>query len=210
MDITMHDAVSIVLRDKDGNLKEHRHVSDDHEIASSYTAESIREVYTPRQKFRRNKKAGENETALRFLGKINETYGTNYALSDKPLPENSPVDCVAVDTKTNKSLQLQVRKSDDEPIKDLRQGKIVHRSGKRHEIHHRTIKRAILSKSSKYPADVKNDLILLLDGWLGVGKEDIEEFVANEQEFLKSTGFKEIWFVGSELIERLSSIARET
>jgi hypothetical protein len=184
-------------------LKEHRHVADDHEIASSYTAERIREVYTPRQKFRRNKKAGENETAERFLGKINETYDTNYALSEKPLPENSPVDCVAVDAKTSRSLLLQVRTSDDEPIKDLMQGKIVHRSGKRHEIHHGTIKRAILSKSTKYPAAVKKGLTLLLDGWLGVTEEDLEEFVAGEQTMLRGTGFKEIWFVGSDLIKRL-------
>lgn len=203
MNITLHDAASIVLRDKDGSLKEHRHVSDDHEIAS-YTAENIREVYIPKQKFRRNKKVGESETALRFLGKINETHGTSFALSDKPLPENSPVDCIAVETKTNKSLLLQVRTSDDEPIKDLMQGKMVHRSGKRHEIHHKTIRRAIFSKSSKYPAEVKKGLILLLDGWLGVQQEDLNEFKSTEREFLNQTGFDEVWFVGGTVIDRLA------
>lgn len=199
----MRDTISVVLKGKDGTLKEHRHVSDDHELASSYTSETMQEVYTTKRILRLVKGVGEVETAKRFLNKINHINGSSFVLSDASIPQNSPIDCIAVDTNTSKTLNLQIRVSDDEPIKDLVQGKIVHRSGKRHEIHHRTIKRAILSKSTKYPAKTKVELILLLDGWLGVQLEDIEEFKSTEQELLKQAGFREIWFVGEMTIERL-------
>lgn len=203
MNISMRDTVTLVLKDKDGNLKENRHVSEDLEIASSYTTESISETNIPKRKFQNNNKAGEKETAMRFLSKINTIYGSDFVLSDKPLPEDNPVDCVAKDTKTGNSLSLQIRKSDDEPIKDLKQGKIVHRSGARYAIHHAAIKRAIVSKSKRYPTEVKNDLILLLDGWQGVRQEDLDEFKHKEQEFLSKIGFCEVWFVGDEVIDRL-------
>lgn len=154
-------------------------------------------------KQRASKTQVEQEVAKRFLVVYNKQLNSNYEISISQPPQNDPVD-VLVEDPSNNTLKLQIRVSDDEPWSDLVKGKMVERSGKRYEVSHKAIKRAIELKATKYDTTTKNEIILVLDGWLGVSQEDLDEFKSRENRFLISAGFKEIWFIGSTISDKLS------
>ncbi len=61
-----------------------------------------------------------------------------------------------------------------------------------------TIVEPIKHKSRRYSPNFKKDIVLVLDGWWTVRKEDLDYFKAhclNSYLILKDAGFKEIWFV---------------
>ncbi|GEM_PF-2786293 len=203
-EVKMTDSFNAVLRNSRGELKEVRDNSDSHEFSASYRSNTISEKTITKNKRRSlPKKKGELEVVNRFLGILNSQRGTSFVISPIQPPQDDVIDVIAQDVSLGESLNIQIRTSDDEPWRKLVKGEVVERSGNRFEIHHNAIKRGISAKSQKYTSVEKGGLILLLDGWLGVRHEDTEEYRNTEQETMKEAGFREIWFVGKDVVEQL-------
>ncbi|MBU4274965.1 hypothetical protein KKE19_04105 [Patescibacteria group bacterium] len=196
--VTMSDNLNMILLDKSGKTKAIRDVSDIHELAVNFDKKSdvVKEKFTLKQKNKQSNNNQEKEIIVvnRFLPVFNKENNTQFILSQNQPLTDSHIDILISDG--SKEIELQVRVSDDEPWGKLFKNKFFERSGKGFEISHNAIKRAIETKIKKYPLQIRNDLILLLDGWLAVRPEDLENFITTENEFMKNSEFKEIWFVG--------------
>lgn len=200
------DSLSLVLRSQNNKIKAIRNVSDEHELAVNFNGNKIEEQYVIKQDKRRlnSKQEQEIQVVNRFLPVFNSKNSSQFVLSQNQPPIDSHIDVLITETKTKQEMGLQVRVSDDQPWGKLYRNKIFERLGVGFKIHHKAIKRAIEDKK-KYPLQLRDNLILLLDGWLSVRPEDLEYFINTEKEFMQKSGFKEIWFVGglTETIVRL-------
>ncbi len=195
--VTTTDSLNIIARDTNGNTKAIRDVADDHELAADFNDGKVDEKYTVKQKPKRtlSKQEQEIRVANRFLTAFNNKTGRKFIVAQEQPETDSHIDVIVVETDTNEEIALQIRVSDDEPWRELGKNKYFERHGTGFDKHHDATKRAIESKL-KYPVELRQETILLLDGWLGVRVEDLQHFIETEMEFLESTRYKEIWFVG--------------
>ena len=196
--VTPTDSLNIIAKDSKGNTKAIRDVTDEHELAANFNKGKIEEKYTIKQKPKRaiGKQQQEIRVANRFLPLFNSKNNSQFIVSSEQPKTDSHVDVVITEIFTKEEVGLQVRVSDDEPWKELGKNKYFERHSIGFDKHHDAIKRAIESKL-KYPTTLRQQTILILDGWLSVRHEDLQYFIDTEKEFLKSTHYKEIWFVGA-------------
>lgn len=188
-----------VLCNQDKIIKTKMAVSDQREHRADYTndnKESDR-CQNKQKNLPSSKKQDEIRVVNRFLPVFNQKKLSAYLVGPNQPAENSHVDVIVVDIKSHKKLNIQVRVSDDAPWAALARTKLFKRLSIGFVTHHNAIKKAIESKIKKYPLETRKDIILLLDGWLAVRSEDLQEFKTTELQFLSETGFKEIWFVGA-------------
>jgi len=203
--VTITDSLNFVTRDQYGKTKGIRDVSDAHDLAADFENDNMNETYILKQTKHSSFNQQEQEIRVvnRFLPVFNsQTKKPQFTISHTQPPIDSHIDVII--SSLSQSINIQGRVSDDEPWEKLHKEKSFERSGEGFKIHHEAIKRAIESKL-KYPVALRETLILLLDGWVGVRAEDLEHFIKTEQGFLKDTKFKAIWFVGgvTETIKRL-------
>jgi len=200
------DSLTILAKDQKGTTKGIRDVSDQREYAANFTDDIVQEKYSVKQSQKKPNSKREQEiiVANRFLPVFNGQNKSQFVVTLNQPPTDSHIDVLIFDKNIRKNLYLQVRVSDDEPWRELKKKKFFERSGIGFVLHHNAIKRAIESKL-KYPIQLRREILLLLDGWLGVRPEDLEQFKDSEKKFMENTGYKEIWFIGglSETIVKL-------
>jgi hypothetical protein len=140
----------------------------------------------------------ELHVAEKFVNHLNETCKKDFVLPYHP-EEDTGIDALT-HSKSNpiEILKIQIVSSDFKAKESLGKEGVYTTFRDRTEEIANTIVTPILHKSHRYSPHFKEDIVLLLDGWWGVTKKDIDYFkthVLNSYFLLRNAGFKEIWFV---------------
>ncbi len=195
--VIMKDRVEFEHK-RQGKLIQEGDVDDNRELRRNYEGEKQEERITLKtqfEDFRGDKRARELQVAQRFAGHLNDKCKKDYEAKDK---EYQDVDVEAISCSDPKDkLLLQITMADYEPWGKLADSSSFQRHVQDLEQEHRSIlKQAIQSKKNKLSIQQRAKLILLLDGRTYFKPEELENFKLREAEFLQTSGFLEIWYVG--------------
>ncbi|MGB8656455.1 MAG: hypothetical protein WCE90_01555 [Candidatus Zixiibacteriota bacterium] len=140
----------------------------------------------------------ELHVAEKFVNYLNQTYIKDFVLPSHPV-EDRGIDALT-QSKSNPAeiLKMQIVSSDFKAKEQLGKEKTYEPIRDRTQKIMDTIVNPILHKSLRYSPDFKKDIVLVLDGWWTVRKEDLDYFKThclNSYLILEDAGFKEIWFV---------------
>jgi hypothetical protein len=140
----------------------------------------------------------ELHVAEKFVNHLNGTYKRDFALPYHPA-EDTGIDALT-HSKSNprEILKMQIVSSDFKAQESLGKEGKYERDRDRPQRIIDTIVEPIKHKSGRYSPDFKKEIILLLNGWWKVSKEDLDYFKTHCLDscfILKNAGFKEIWFV---------------
>ena len=140
----------------------------------------------------------ELHVAEKFINYYDQIYKKDFVLPSHPVKD------IGIDALTHskldpeEDLKIQIVSSDFEAKELLgREKRYTDFRDQTQEIID-TIVTPILHKSRRYAPDFKKDIILLIDGWRTVTKEDLDYFKTHYLKsyfILQNAGFKEIWFV---------------
>jgi hypothetical protein len=139
----------------------------------------------------------EEEVVHCLLKVYNYTHNSNYEIiNDGQPPQHDSTDVKIIDKTTGRSEEIQVTVSDSGAMQGLGRNKgRLERKGESNELVRAALDKAINGKLF-YAIDVRQNLILALDGWRTVKPNNLDYYREKQQQFMADSGFKEIWFVG--------------
>jgi hypothetical protein len=136
--------------------------------------------------------------ATKFVRYLNRTHNKDFVLPYHP-DEDRGIDAVSYsESNPIEVLRMQIVSSDFKAREELGKRQMYEVSRDLPQMLQDAVDKPISYKSGRYPPDLKKEVILLLDGWWSVLKEDLDHFKTNclDSYFrLKDAGFKEVWFV---------------
>src|SRR4030042_6469519 len=193
---TLNMSASLKAEAKDGKktTKAIRESDTNSNYSVDFEGQTFSEKYEGKtSKSKRDKRKKDINIVRRFLPRFNQCHGKNYTLDEYNQPSESDSVDIVIKDKTYEEQGLQVTESDAKPWYEIAKG-LFTRVGDTYKINSEAIKNAITKKKDKNYGDQHN-LILILNGWKAVRKEELSKFMGLERGFLNNVGFKEIWFV---------------
>lgn len=199
--IDLHDEIKVkeslaIAKSSGGKQTGISVVEDDREFSSERQGNVHSEQATIKMSATTRKEEQEIQVAYRLLPAYNKFHNTDYE-SAKNVKQNDSVDVICSSASGKYPiLNLQVRVSDDVAVGTLIKQKSFSRDGTGSEIFCKACFKAIDEKSKKYSQEDKENIVLALDGWPVAYPDDFDMFRITFEDYLKKTGFKEIWYVG--------------